>query len=45
VLRWVLIKRNGEIPMNRLEQEYEIYCACMEGTGEYILSFDEWLNS
>ena len=28
-----------------LEERYAIYVDCMEGTGEYIKSFDEWLNS
>jgi len=28
-----------------LEQRYEIYVECMKGSGEYIKSFDEWLNS
>jgi len=28
-----------------LEQRYEIYVACMQGSGEYIKSFSEWLNS
>jgi len=28
-----------------LEDRYEIYVACMENSGEYVLTFDEWLNS
>ena len=28
-----------------LKERYAIYVACMEGTGEYIKTFDEWLNS
>jgi hypothetical protein len=28
-----------------LEQRYEIYVESMKGSGEYIKSFDEWLNS
>ena len=27
-----------------LEDRYRIYCDCMRGTGETIISFDEWLN-
>ena len=25
--------------------EYDIYVACMEGTGEYIKTYEEWLAS
>jgi len=28
-----------------LEDSYDIYVACLKGSGEYIKSFDEWLNS
>lgn len=28
-----------------LRDRYDIYVSCMEGTGEYIKTFDEWLNS
>ena len=28
-----------------LEDRYAIYVDCMKDTGEYIKSFDEWLNS
>ena len=28
-----------------LQDRYEIYVACMEGSDEYVLTFDEWLNS
>jgi hypothetical protein len=28
-----------------LEDRYAIYVDCMKGTGEYIKSFDEWLES
>jgi len=31
--------------MTTLEERYEIYVSCMQGTGEYIKTFDEWLNS
>lgn len=31
--------------MASLKERYEIYVACMEGSGEYIKTFDEWLNS
>lgn len=27
------------------ESEYDIYVSCMQGTGEYIKTYDEWLNS
>ena len=25
--------------------EYDIYVSCMQGSGEYIKTYDEWLNS
>lgn len=25
--------------------EYDIYVSCMEGSGEYIKTFDEWMGS
>lgn len=28
-----------------LRERWEIYCNCMEGTGEYVKTFDEWVNS
>ena len=28
-----------------LQDRYDIYVACMEGSDEYVLTFDEWLNS
>ena len=28
-----------------LLDRYDIYVASMQGTGEYIKTFDEWLNS
>jgi len=28
-----------------LQQRYEIYVASMKGRGEYIKTFDEWLES
>ena len=31
--------------MGNLQDRYEIYVSCMEGSGEYIKTFDEWLNS
>lgn len=31
--------------MSTLEDRYEIYVSCMKGSGEYIKTFDEWLNS
>lgn len=31
--------------MGTLEDRYEIYVSCMKGSGEYIKTFDEWLNS
>jgi hypothetical protein len=31
--------------MGALEDRYEIYVSCMKGSGEYIKTFDEWLNS
>ncbi len=31
--------------MGSLEERYLIYVNCMEGTGTYIKTFDEWLNS
>jgi hypothetical protein len=31
--------------MVTLEEKYAIYAVCMEGNGEYIKTFDEWLNS
>jgi hypothetical protein len=30
--------------MDSLKTRYEIYVSCMKGTGQYIKSFDEWLN-
>ena len=29
----------------QLEDRYNIYVDCLKGSGEYIKSFDEWLNS
>ena len=31
--------------MGTLQDRYDIYVACTEGTGEYVKTFDEWLNS
>jgi hypothetical protein len=31
--------------METLQDRYDIYVASVKGTGEYIKSFDEWLNS
>ena len=31
--------------METLKERYEIYVACMQGTGEYIKKFQEWLDS
>lgn len=31
--------------METLQDRYDIYVACTEGTGEYVKTFDEWLNS
>ena len=28
-----------------MKERYEIYVSCMEGSGEYIKTFDEWINS
>lgn len=28
-----------------LRDRYAIYVSCMEGTGQYIKTFEEWLNS
>ncbi len=28
-----------------LQVRYEIYVDCMQGSGEYIKTYDEWLNS
>ena len=28
-----------------LQDRYDIYVSCMQDIGEYIKSFDEWLNS
>lgn len=28
-----------------LRDKYDIYVECMKGTGEYIKTFDEWLDS
>jgi hypothetical protein len=30
--------------LGTLRDEYDIYVACLEGTGEYIKTFDEWLG-
>ena len=30
---------------NDLWTRYKIYCDCLAGTGAYIKSYDEWLNS
>ena len=27
------------------DQEYQIYKDCVEGTGIYVKTYDEWLNS
>ena len=27
------------------DNEYEIYVSCMKGSGEYIKTYQEWLNS
>ena len=29
--------------METLKDRYDIYVSCMEGSGEYIKTFDEWL--
>mgnify|MGYP000327167116 FL=1 len=31
--------------METLQDRYNIYVACMEGSTSYIKTFDEWLNS
>lgn len=31
--------------MSSLKDKYDIYVECMKGSGEYIKTFDEWLNS
>ena len=28
-----------------LEDRYNIYVACLKGSGEYIKTFDEWLET
>jgi hypothetical protein len=28
-----------------MQDRYDVYVACMEGTGEYIKTFDEWMDS
>ena len=28
-----------------LESRYQIYVDCIKNTGEYVKTFDEWLNS
>lgn len=28
-----------------LQDKYEIYQECMDGTGEVVKTFDEWLNT
>lgn len=34
-----------ETKRGSLEDEYRIYVECMQGLGEYIKTFDEWLES
>jgi|TARA_B110000879_G_scaffold210907_1_gene302105 hypothetical protein len=29
----------------QLSDRYDVYVMCMEGSGEYIKTFNEWLNS
>jgi hypothetical protein len=31
--------------VNNLKDRYDIYVACMEGSGEYIKTFEEWASS
>ena len=38
-------KSMSDTNQGTLKERYDIYVSCMEGTGEYIKSFDEWLNS
>jgi len=36
---------NDQNQRGDLWTRYKIYCHCLEGTGDYIKSYDEWLNS
>ena len=36
---------NDQNQRGDLRTRYKIYCHCLEGTGVYIKSYDEWLNS
>ena len=31
--------------MSALYDRYQIYVSCMQGSGEYIKTFQEWLDS
>ena len=33
------------LAMGRLDDRYALYLEMMKGTGEYIKSYDEWLDS
>jgi len=36
---------NDQNQRGDLYTRYKIYCDCMAGAGEYIKTYDEWLNS
>jgi len=38
-------QRTNQSPLNTDELDYELYLVSIEGTGSYIMQFDEWAEN